>query len=226
MHPAFATIEFGPFKSDYHKAAVDTDFRDLLNDYLVGQLLPQVDEPFENTVGRLIATYDDQKYCGPNSAVRDFYTLDFEFQRPSGSDSIKADLAFSREQRLFAQRYRGTPFYLWTASRKTAQTRLTNEIKLVCDRILSGKIVQAPCPCCGVELQIINTPGLFDVSCPSRCFNYNFHRDAKTGTFQHGHFICRPREKPNQSPELPAVDAAGSATRSTPTVGGGSGHGR
>jgi hypothetical protein len=82
MHPAFATIEFGPFKSDYHKAAVDTDFRDLLNDYLVGQLLPQVDEPFENTVGRLVATYDDQKYCGPNSAVRDFYTLDFEFQRP------------------------------------------------------------------------------------------------------------------------------------------------
>jgi len=190
MHPAFATIEFGPFKSNYHKAAVDAGFREALNDYLVAQLLPQVDEPFDSTVGRLLATYDDQKYCGPNSAVRDFYSLDLEFRRPSGADAIKADLAYSSAQRSFSPRYQGNPLYLWTASRKEAQTRRTNSIKLVCDRILCGEVATAQCPCCGAELQTINSPGLFDVSCPARCFNYNFHRDPQTGAFQHGHFFC------------------------------------
>src|SRR5688572_7817443 len=111
MHPAFATIAFGPFRSDYHNAAVNEDFREALSDYLASQLLPQVDEPFATTTGTLHATYDDQKYCGPNSAARDLYTLEFEFQRPSGGDAIKIDLAFSPKQRSFSPRYRGKPLY-------------------------------------------------------------------------------------------------------------------
>jgi len=193
MHPAFTTIEFGPFKSTYHNGAVDTDFREALSDYLAAQLLPQVDEPFDTTFGRLLAAYDDQKYCGPNSAVRDIYSLEFEFRRSSGADTIKVDLAFSSKHRSFSARYRGKPLYLWTALRKEGQIRRTNGIKEVCDRILRGEAPTARCPCCGAALHVVNTSDLFDVSCPERCFNYNFHRDPETGTFLHGHFFCEPR---------------------------------
>ena len=192
MHPAFDTLQFGPFKSDYHSATVGAEFREALNDYLAAQLLPQVDEPFDSTAGRLVATYDDQKHCGPNSAVRHIYTLEFEFRRPSGTDTIKVDLAYSATKRSFSPRFQNRPLHLWTASSKEAQTRRTNSIELVCNRILRGEATTAQCPCCGAELGIVNQPALFDISCPARCFNYNFHRDRDTGAFEHGHFFCKP----------------------------------
>lgn len=194
MHPAFAVIRFGPFKSRYHRDAVDVDFREALSDYLTAQLLPQVDELFESTAGTLRATYDDQKYCGPNSAVRDLYSLEFEFRRPSGSDAIQIDLAFSAKLRSFSPRYRGRPLYLWTAARKQTAIRRRSEIEEVCRRILDGEISPSPCPWCDAGLRITNLPALFDISCPNNCFNYNFHRDPETGVFQHGHFFCQPRE--------------------------------
>lgn len=192
MHPAFSTIEFGPFRSEYHRVAVDADFREALSDYLVAELLPQVDQPFGSTTGRLRATYDDQKYCGPISAVRDLYTLEFEFCRASGADSIKIDLAFCPKDRSFSPRYRGKPLHLWTAARKEAHISRKESIKAICDRILHGEVSRAPCPCCGAALHIINAPALFDVSCPKHCFNYNFHRDPQTGEFLHGHFFSEP----------------------------------
>lgn len=193
MHPAFAVIQFGPFKSDYHNAVVDRGFQEALSDFLVAQLLPQVDEPFENTSGRLVATYDLPKHTGPASAVRDIYTLDVAFRRPIGSDKITADLAYSPKQQSFTPRFRGTPFRLLTAARQQAEIERTTKIRAVCAGILRCELVgSVVCPCCGAELHITTTPSLFDVSCPARCFSYNFHRDEQTGEFLHGHFFCAP----------------------------------
>lgn len=192
MHPVFAAIQFGPFKSEYHQSAVDEDFREALSGYLVAQLLPQVDEPFDSTAGKLTAAYDDQKYCGPNSAVCDLYSFEFEFRRKDRADAIRLDLAYSRGQRTFSPRHRGKPLYLWTASRREEQHRRANDIRAVCNRILRGEIASAQCPSCGAALQVIHNPGLFGVSCPEGCFRSNHHRDPQTGEFQHGHFFCGP----------------------------------
>ena len=192
MHPVFASIKFGPFQSDYHKSATGADFREALSQYLVAELLPQVDEPFDRAVGSLRAAYDDQKYCGPHSAVRDLYTLEFEFQRSAGGDPIKIDLAFSPKEASFSPRRLGQPLYLWTTARKEARSHLQLRIKEICDRILRGEISGARCPVCNADLHVINNSGLFDVSCPGHCFNYNFHRDPQTGEFQHGHSFCTP----------------------------------
>jgi len=197
MHPAFATIKFGPFKTEYHNTSVDAEFREALSEYLVAHLLPQVDEPFDRTSGRLTATYNDEKHCGPNSAVRDIYTLEVEFHRPAGNDAIKIDLLYSGNLRCFSPRHRRQPLYLWTASRKKEQIDRNESIKAVCNRILRGGAARAQCPCCGAELRITNTPGLFDVSCPGHCFNYNFHRDPQTGALLHGHFFCKPLTSAN-----------------------------
>ncbi len=192
MHPAFASIRFGPFKSDYHEVATVGQFREGLNDYLVRKLLPQVDEPFTSTTGALQAVYDDQKYCGPNSAVRDLYRLEFEFQRSSGNDSIKLDLAYSPATYSFAPRYRGTTLHLWTKARKAAQEEQNVKIEAVCQQILHNEFSVAKCPVCDADLTITNSPALFDVLCPTGCFKYNFHRDPATGEFQHGHFFRSP----------------------------------
>ena len=193
MHPAFEKIEFGPFRSEYHNEATTSEFQKALDDYLTAELLPQVNEPFDSTFGRLLATYDDPKYCGPNSAVRDIYSLEFEFRRSGGVDAIKIDLTFSTNSRSFSPRRRGQRLYLWTRARKEAQLRRSNSVKDVCERILSGDTSTTSCPCCGSELRIHKSPELFDVSCPAFCFRFNFHRDPLTGAFQHGHSIVRPQ---------------------------------
>lgn len=193
MHPCFAAINFGPFQSDYHAIAVDSRFREALSTYLASELLPQVDKPFESTSGSLNAVYDNQKYCGPNSAVRDLYRLEFHFHRASGDDAIKIDLAYSPSTQSFRPRYRGKKLFLWTETRKEKQKVQNIEIEHVCQLILRGEMQTANCPCCGNILSIINSPSLFDVSCSQGCFNYNFHRDPETGKFQNGHFFSGPR---------------------------------
>ncbi len=89
MHPAFASIQFGPFASTYHRECVNDDFKEAFSAFLEAELLPQIEQPYESTTGRLTAAYDDQKYCGPRSAVRDIYRFEFAFQRSSDEDTIK-----------------------------------------------------------------------------------------------------------------------------------------
>src|ERR1700742_856967 len=92
MHPAFVTIQFGPFLTSYHQKAVDVQFRELLGAYLEKELLPQVEEPFDSTTGNLTAKIDDDKHCGPNSLVKDTYKLEFSFLRVGSSDDIKVQI--------------------------------------------------------------------------------------------------------------------------------------
>jgi hypothetical protein len=49
MHPAFAVIQFGPFASAYHSAAMTPEFKEALGAFLEKELLPQVEQPFEST---------------------------------------------------------------------------------------------------------------------------------------------------------------------------------
>jgi|GEM_PF-2256060 len=190
MHPAFTTIQFGPFASSYHREAVTDALKGTFSAFLEAKLLPQVEQPYESTSGRFVAAYDDQKYCGPRSAVRDIYRFEFVFHRASGDDTIKVELVFDPGTQKFATRHRRR-FYLWTASRRQRYQQERQQIQELCRRIADHEQVAAVCPLCSARLRVIDSPGLFDVSCPERCFNYNYHRDPTTGAFLHGHFFQR-----------------------------------
>lgn len=192
MHPAFTTIQFGPFHTAYHREADDSGFREALSEFLERELLPQVDEPFTHTQGRLMAEFDAEKYCGPNSAVRDAYKLEFSFIRERGADEINAQIYRDPKTGSFRPRFKGKPLILWTEKRKAEQQSFREAIDHMVKQIHAGEHSQWVCPRCSARLSLIDAPGLFDLSCPQGCFNYNFHRDPETREFMHGHFFSRP----------------------------------
>ena len=191
MYPAFAAIRFGPFASVYHREAVDDAFKRALSTFLEAELLPQVEQPYESASGRLTAAYDDPRHCGPRSAVRDIYRLEFAFHRPAGSDTVEADLVFDPRTLAFAARPHRPPLYLRTATRRRRDELEVQAIRDVCRRIADHEPVAAVCPLCSSPLRVVDMPELFDVRCPGRCFNLHSHRDPATGGFLHGHFFRR-----------------------------------
>jgi hypothetical protein len=209
MHPAFATIQFGPFQTAYHKSAVDEVFREALSAFLERELLPQIEETYQRTQGHLTAEFNEEKYGGPNSAIRDAYRLEFSFIGEHGADEIKAQIYRDPKTGSFRPRYKGRPLVLWTAKRKAEEHAFRGAIEHLVQRILAGEIRECTCPRCSACLSLVDSPGLFDLSCPQRCFNYNFHRDPKTREFMHGHFFSRPPKPP-----------VGDAGPTTPSNGG------
>jgi hypothetical protein len=193
MHPAFASIVFGPFQTAYHSGAVDEQFREALSFYLEQDLLPQVDEPFESTEGSLVAAFNEEKYCGPNSLVKDAYVLDFSFVRNDGRDTIKIELVRDPKTGGFRPRYRGRGLELSTAKRRSEGEAFLRKIQLKVAEIIDGKEVSLVCPSCNGEMELVNNAHLFDLSCPNGCIAYNFHRDPTTGDAMHGHVYSRPR---------------------------------
>src|SRR5262249_6488169 len=154
--------------------------------------LPQVDEPYDRTHGRLTAAFNQDKYCGPNSAIRDAYKFEFYFVRKNGADEIKADIFRDSKTGLFRQRFKGRQFFLWTAKRKAEQHKFQSSVQEIVERIQHGEESEWTCPRCAARLTLVDSPALFDLRCPVGCFDYNFHRDPQTKTFAHGHFFTRP----------------------------------
>jgi hypothetical protein len=222
MHLAFTTIEFGPFQTAYHRQAVDGGFREALSEFLEHELLPQVDEAFSRTQGRLTAEFDAEKYCGPNSAVRDAYKLEFSFIRKDGADQIEAKIYRDPKTGSFRPRFKGQPLILWTEKRRAEHRSFREAIDRLVKRIHAGEDSQWVCPSCSTRLSLIDSPGLFDLSCPQGCFNYNFHRDPETREFMNGHFFSRPPKRPGESAEPCAAPNGGSAVSvDNPNTSGG-----
>lgn len=191
MHPPFEFIRFGPFVAEYHRMNVNQDFVEALQCYLEATLLPQVTIEYESVIGGVTASYDNDRNCGPNSAIKNLYKVEISFSKGSLVEDLKAELNYSPISRRFSVRNNG-PLYLWSVARKIRDQELRRSIDVLCREIDHEGRSDADCPCCGVALRIINTPGLFDVVCPRACFKYNFHRDPNTGQFEHGHFFMRP----------------------------------
>jgi hypothetical protein len=192
MHPAFATIELGPFHTAYHNTVVDESFREALSAFLETELLPQLDEDYRRTQGRLVAEFNEEKYCGPNSAVRDAYKLEFSFVREHGADEIKAQIYRDPKTGSFRSRFKGQSLILWTSKRKAQQQAFREAIDDIVKQIHAGKHSEWMCPRCSTRLSLVDSASLFDLSCPQGCFNYNFHRDPATREFRHGHFFAKP----------------------------------
>ena len=186
MSSPFDSIVYGPFNAEYHRVVVDDAFKRALREFLASKLLPQLDHAFADTRGTLAACFDEDRYCGPNSLVRDCFKLDFHFRGPDGESSIKTEIIRNRDGQFAARR--GRSLYLWTPLRQRKRQSDQGAIQETVGAILDNAVENPSCPLCSAELQVINGPALFDVLCPNRCFKYNFHRDEK-GEPLHGHFF-------------------------------------
>ncbi len=97
-------IEFGPFTTSYHRDLVDTTFKEKLDHFLKGSLLSQLDSPLLELSGRLIATFDNVRNCGPNSLVRDIFTLECVAVCDDGTSDLKSDIVYDRKHGIFTPR--------------------------------------------------------------------------------------------------------------------------
>lgn len=186
MSSPFDAIVCGPFKAEYHRVIVNDTFKRALREFLALKLLPQLDHAFTDGRGTLTACFDEDRFCGPNSLVRDCFKLEFHFRGPDGESRIKTEITHNRDGQFSARR--GHSLYLWTPSRQRKRQSEQEAIQKTVGAILDNAVERPSCPVCSAELQVINAPALFDVLCPNRCFKYNFHRDEE-GKPLHGHFF-------------------------------------
>jgi len=94
MTTPFDSIAYGPFKAAYHRERVDADFKAHLVSYLTEELLPQVTITPEDASGSVQAVFDDDKNCGPHSAVKHMYKLSFTFRRGRETEEIEDELVY------------------------------------------------------------------------------------------------------------------------------------
>jgi hypothetical protein len=192
MHPAFSNIQFGPFATSYHRSAVDDSFREAFSTYLEKELLPQVDEPFDSTVGSLVSAFADEKYCGPNSLVKDIYKLKFSLLRVGSSDDVETEIRRNPKTGLFSPRRKFYPLFLWTAKRKADEVKFREAVHDIVASVFNGGSAPSACPRCAAELKLYYPSDLIDLSCSRGCFAYNFHFDPETREMRHGHFFSAP----------------------------------
>jgi hypothetical protein len=186
MSLPFDAILYGPFNAEYHRAVVDDTFKKELREFLASKLLPQLDHVFTDARGTLTACFDEDRYCGPNSLVRDCFRLELQFRGPDGESQIKTEIIRNRDGQFSARR--GHSLYLWTPSRQRKCQSVQEAIQTTVDAILDNAVQRSMSPLCSAELRVMNAISLFDVFCPNRCFKYSFHRD-ENGRFAHGHFM-------------------------------------
>ena len=196
-------IQFGPFSSAYHRGLVDDDFKATLQRFLEREMLPQIDDPVLEADGTLSATFDNERYCGPNSLVRNIFTLEIVLVGDAGKSELKSDITYCDADGSFAPRTgHGHHFYVWTPTRRRNREQELESIQRTVDDIQRGRESNPACPICNGSLSAIDNSDIFDVRCSSnRCFQYNYHKD-ENGRLAHGHFFTKhPEERAEQCDE-------------------------
>ena len=163
-----------------------------LETFITTDLASQLPVPADDVHGTFVPCFNEERYCGPNSAVKDVYRLELSFQ--AGSEIVGTfmdDISYDTAARTFGPRRRHRRLLVITKARQEAQRALAEAVNALCQRIGKEHLTEAACPQCSTDLKIIDSPGLFDVTCPQGCFNYNFHTDPASGQFQHGHVFFK-----------------------------------
>jgi hypothetical protein len=188
-------IQFGPFSTHYHANLVDADFKTALSAFLDSKLLPQLDEPTDDADGMLVATFDSDRYCGPNSLVKNIFTLEMTLLGPDGNSELKTDIEFHPNTKTFSPRAGyGHHFYVWTPRRKRDRETELELIQRLADDFQRTHRVGLKCPICHGNVTGVDDPTIFDIRCTEqRCFVYNYHKD-ENGRLAHGHFVTKHPE--------------------------------
>jgi hypothetical protein len=214
MHSAFATLQFGPFETRYHRHAVNDEFRRAFSAYLERELLPQVEEPFDVTEGTLRAAYKREKFCGPRSAIKDAYAFKFSFLRQGSSDDIEMHLYQDLRAGTFQPRFKNERLFLWTRQRKERERLFISGIHDMAAAIARGERREWFCSCCNHHLTLEEETEVCrlncscghsdrendaapignwcNLACPRGCISYVFFRNAREKTAAKGIFLSRP----------------------------------
>jgi hypothetical protein len=188
-------IQFGPYSTQYHSAIVTNQFKLSLSTFLNTNLLNQLDEPACDANGKLTSTFTSDRYCGPNSLVRNLFSLEIELFGADGKSDLKADIEFHPETQTFSPRSGyGHHFYLWTPSRKRNRDFELKMIRVVVEDFRRTHDKELRCPICHGTLTGVDDSLTFDLRCTDhRCFVYNYHKD-EDGRLAHGHFFTKHPE--------------------------------
>ena len=174
--------------TSYHRGMIENGLLMRLQKFVVDVLSPQLPAPAVIVDGTITPCFNEDRYCGPSSAVKDTYRLDIRFLAASEVlGTFKEEIEDDLRSHTFRARYRHRKLHVITQARRDAQDALGNAVQTLCHRIAQEHLSSATCPKCKKTLSINDSPRLFDVTCPSGCFNYNFHRNPTSGEFLHGH---------------------------------------
>jgi len=179
-------IKFGPFSAPYHQKLVNDRFKQNLSRFIDDVLLPQLDEDVNSIQGSVTAEFNQQRYCGPNSAVKDVFKIDLALTSQSGVSHYKARLKY--DDPTFSTR-RGSTFYLWTPARQKTREKQIETIQEIAQNIIEKIEVKENCPVCNTAIQFTNTEYLLAIGCSNQCFSYHYHKDPETENVLHGHFF-------------------------------------
>lgn len=187
-------LQFGPFSTQYHAGLVNDKFKAALSGFLESALFSQLDEPASDADGTVTATFNNERYCGPNSLVRNVFTLEVSLYGCDGKSDLKSDIEFHPDTLAFSPRAgHGNNFYLWTPKRKKNRENELGIIQRLVDDFQRTQKVGLSCPICKGTVTGVDDPSIFDIRCiDNRCFVYNFHK-YEDGRLAHGHFFtCHP----------------------------------
>lgn len=180
-------IEFGPFKTKYHQDLAINGFQDAAIKFIHENFVSQLEQESYSVTGTVEAEFNEEKYCGSNSAVRNKFKFNLVFETSSGKASYKGTLKFTETAFEAA---RGSSLYVWTQSRLDARKKQQSKILEIANLILAKKSFENQCPVCFGEVNYLNTERMFDLGCKAHCFTYSYHKDSD-GKFLHGHFFMK-----------------------------------
>src|SRR5258706_3490473 len=86
-------ITFGPFKTGYHRNAVNAVFQEAFLRHLAREIVPNLSIPTDSVRGSVTALYDDPKYLGPNSAVKFKYHFEGNFLHGELKENVRLEFA-------------------------------------------------------------------------------------------------------------------------------------
>ncbi|MGB7327917.1 MAG: hypothetical protein WBD31_23785 [Rubripirellula sp.] len=178
----------------HHRTLVNASFFDALEHLLQQTASQQLGEPLLDATGTITPTFNHKRYCGPNSLVRDIFSLNVQFQSVSGESTLKADVSYNLETRTFSPR-NDHEYYLWTPRRRQRQEQNNAKIRQSIDMIKRDPDSSHVCPICNGSLAASGSPTMFDVRCvDSGCFAYSYHKD-EDGRLLNGHYFpSRPQD--------------------------------
>lgn len=150
---------FGPFKTAYFQEAVDDQFRADFFAFARSQLLPRIKDEKPVFMCEVDAAYDDDRYLGPHSALKNRYQMEISFILPTGVERLSGLLIYDRATGSFSPG-RGEIYWKGASDNAVAASR-ANMIQRIAYRYNQGqrKIL---CPICSDALLEFDCYGSYD----------------------------------------------------------------
>jgi hypothetical protein len=187
------TIRVTPeVSSTYHRDMIAGGLLASLEAFILERLAPEFPEPPDEVHGTIVPCHDDDRYCAPNSVVKDFYAVELSFQ--TGTEyigSFESELSYDVKTRTFQPRWWTRKPLVSIKADEEALKALVQAVHNLRNRIDQEKLTEAACPKCSKKLRIDSSPDSLFLGCRGGCFLYNSPRDSESGQLQEGQLFFR-----------------------------------